>query len=182
MIPVDILMELCGYAFKPWGSSSWYSSAPATEASINHISHELGIIIPHEFVLLSQQCPVYGGWFASIGEDYNGPVHILGLNELFHTADEDYEALPSHLVLLNHGHDGDCDCWDTRCISKDGEHPIVYFSLTSPERQLEHYKFESFSQYLEHLCVTHAPHGADRKTRRRVKKILASLNEDDAQE
>ena len=109
MIPMEILVELCGYAFEPWGSSSWYSAAPATEASIAHISQELGISIPHDFVSLSQGCPVYGGWFASIGEDYDGPVHILALNKLFREADEDYGELPSHLVLLNHGHDGDCD-------------------------------------------------------------------------
>ena len=178
MIPIETLVELCGYAFEPWGNSSWYSSAPATEASIARISHELGVSIPPEFILLSQNCRVYGGWFASIGEDYDGPVHILRLNQIFHETDEEYEALPSHLVLLNHGHDGDCDCWDTSCVSEQGEHPIIYFDLDSPERHLQDYRFATFREYLEHLCRVHAPRTSNRNHRRKAKRILSSVDGD----
>ena len=64
----------------------------------------------------------------------------------------DDEILPSHLIILNHGHDGDCDCWDTRTITETGEHPIVYHKADSPEYHNPDYVFSSFRAYLERLC------------------------------
>lgn len=136
--------------------------------------------LPPAFVQLSQMCPGYGGWFASIGEDYRGPVHILSLNHAFRTPDDPddysegapYSALPEHLTLINHGHDGDCDCWDTRRKSPEGEHPIIYFSLTAPEFVHPTYSFTSFHQYVEHLCRTRANRTGAQAAR--LREILAA--------
>ena len=172
MIPLPILIELAELCFAPWGYSSWYPSAPATPQSVVRIEAELKIVLPQSFIALSQKCAPYGGWFSSIGEDFQSPNHILLANESFHKDDEGYKPLPTHLVMLNHGHDGDCDCWNTsRAPNADGEYPIVYFSATVGEIHNPNYDFPSFAAYLEYLCRAHSKGAAPK---------LHSSNDDDA--
>ena len=117
-IPMDILLELSNYAFEPRNSFQWCRSAPATPESLKRISDELHIEIPVDFVLLSQRCEFYKSWLASIGEYYSNHRHIIKLNKIWHEKEfeGDNEVLPPHLVIINHGYDGDCDCWDTRTL------------------------------------------------------------------
>ena len=170
-MPFETLTELFSIATEPWGSSSWYRAAAPTRPSIDRIQRELGITIPEDFVRLAKACPSYGGWLASIGRDYKRPVHILSLNESFHTA-EDGGSLPRHFVLLNHGHDGDCDCWDTRAVTASGELRIVYVSLDSPESESAQSRFESFRDYIEHFVLHHAPRTPNVEQRRRAKRLI----------
>jgi SMI1 / KNR4 family (SUKH-1) len=113
----------------PWGGS--YPSKPATQESVARIESALKFKVPVDFVEFSRLVHNYGVWFGSIGEDYASHNHLLVLNEAFHQAEDSAIALPEHWVLINHGHDGDCDCFDITA-GKDGEYPIYYVNVESP--------------------------------------------------
>jgi len=171
MIPFETLTELFSIATEPWGYSSWYRAATPTRPSIERIQHELGITIPEDFVRLAKACPSYGGWLASIGRDYKRPVHILNLNKSFHAA-EDGCALPRHLILLNHGHDGHCDCWDAKQVTASGELRVVYIGLDSPRPKSVQSRFNSFRDYIEHFVLHYAPRTPNLAQRRRAKRLI----------
>jgi len=170
-MPFEIVTELFTIATEPWGNSSWYHAGPPTRPSLERIKGELGVSIPEDFVRLAKACPSYGGWLAGIGRDYKRFVHILNLNKAFHTVD-DGPSLPRHLVLLNHGHDGDCDCWDTRQVTKSGEPCIVYVNLESPKPVPSQSRFDSFRDYIEHFVLRHAPRAPHIEQRRRVELLI----------
>jgi len=106
--------------------SKAYRAQPPTEASIARINHSLGIILPPALIRFARECPIYGTWFAIVGEDFESFMHIIELNRVFHETEGDEsgdplacdplacDPLPSWLVMINHRHDGDCDCYDTR--------------------------------------------------------------------
>jgi len=130
----------------PW-TGSWYPSKPATEQSIVHIESTLKFTIPQDFVEFSRLVPNYGVWFGSIGDDYASHNHLLRLNEAFHQAEGSSVALPAHWGLINHGHDGDCDCFDIRNVGSSGEYPIYYINVDSPGQQV--LVATSFREYLD---------------------------------
>ena len=173
MLTLAHLIELCGFACSPWGDSPMYHAMPPTARSVERISTELNLRLPQDFITLAEMCPVYGGWFASIGEDYARPIHILELNRWLHTEIDVVDSL----VMFNHGHDGDCSCWDLRSLSDQGEHPIVdckvdvtYFSggLKIVRR------YNCFREYLEVFCRAAAPCTPVRQLRRKAKRLLAA--------
>jgi len=167
MIPDDILFQLVSIATEPW--DSWYHVAPPTPGSVERIQRELSITIPEDYVSVAAACASYGSWLAGLGDDYENNCHILALNTVFHTADET-PALSNHFILLNHGHDGDCDCWDTRELTSKGEHPIVYINLESGNLHATGKQFTSFRSYIEQFALDHAP--ANREKRRRARKLI----------
>jgi len=58
-------------------------------------------------------------------------------------------VMPQELVMFSGGHDGDCDCFDTRTTDADGEYPIVYWDLESMKRIEEAVPVAStFPEYL----------------------------------
>jgi hypothetical protein len=177
MIPFDILTELVGIATETWGLHSWYRVAPPTAQSIQRIQRELGITIPDDYLRIAAACSSYGGWLAGIGDDYDHGCHILRLNSAFHSH-SDSPALPPHFVLLNHGHDGDCDCWDTREVTSSGEHPIVYVGLDGM-RPCCVERFESFGAYIENFALQGAPKNPKTGRRRRAKRLIQQLQHDD---
>ncbi len=174
-MPLPILLELCEYAC---ARRSGFGLQPATSASVERISDELGIRLPVELVDVSRECPSYGSWFAGLGEDYSHPMHILRLNEEFHgpLESDGWHPLPEHLVLLNHGHDGDCDCWDTSELCASGEHPIVYLCLDADELKPER-RFETFRDYLQDFCGWLRRGKVLPEHRLRVQEILAEYSE-----
>lgn len=109
-------------------SNEWYPSEPPTSESLKRIEQELGLTIPPSYADLARVAPNYGVWFGSIGPDFDSLNHILKLNAAFHQGDEEYAAFPSQFILINHGHDGDCDCW--KLDEKIGyEHPIYHVNV-----------------------------------------------------
>jgi hypothetical protein len=174
MIPFDILTELVGIATEPWGLHSWYHVAPPTPQSIERIQQELGITLPEDYVRIAAGCASYGGWLAGIGDDYDHGCHILRLNAEFH-AHGDEPPLPQYFVLLNHGHDGDCDCWDMRETTAGGEHPIVYilFGVASPEPSGK--RFETFRAYIEYFALQGAVRAPDASRRRQAERWIEAL-------
>lgn len=147
LLPKQVLFDLLPAAFEPWGSSTWYPSRPPTDSSVQHIEAELGIRLPPLFVEVARTCPSYGGWFGSIGDDFASHNHIVQINRSFRA-----EGLDPHYVLLNHGHDGDCDAWDTQSQpAGDGERPIVYFNYDVDRRATSGLRpiATSFADYLD---------------------------------
>lgn len=179
MMPFDILIKLFEMATQPWSPTPWCNAKPPTQVSIETIHRELGIRIPEDFVRLATSCPSYGSWLASLGEDFENGWRITRLNELFHDArrmddGENSQALPKHLVMLNHGHDGDCDCWDTRVVTASGEHPVVYVSLEGTEMKAAGRQFDSFSAYAENFALR-ASSVPDKSQRRIAKRLIQGL-------
>jgi len=170
LLSKDVLFELLPAAFGPWGNSSWYPSRPPTEASIGRIERELGVRLPALLVDVARACPSYGGWFGSIGDDFDSHNHILSINRTFRE-----EGLPPRYVVLNHGHDGDCDAWDTQTPPIEGELPIVYFRYDTDRRELRGLRpsATSFATYLNAFVRQHAPRCTDKSLRRRAKQFLA---------
>ena len=167
MLTNDEIVTLFTLGASPWLSS--FQAEPPTFDSVNHINQALGIKLPDSFIQFATACPHYVVWFASIGDDFDSPLHIVRLNELFHAPSGDVaDYLPPWLVMFNYGHDGDCDCFDSRVLQESGEHPLFYYSvsLSSPQRQ----PFEprplnqTFHDYLEELATRMAH---DYKTSRR---------------
>jgi hypothetical protein len=171
MIPIDTLIELVGIATEPWGSHGQFQAVQPSAQSIERIQRELGITIPADYLRIASSCPSYVGWLASIGEDYDHHCHILSLNAAFHSPDAP-PALAQHFVLLNHGHDGDCDCWDIRGPTVSGERPIVYVDLESDAPEPSGRRFETFRAYIEDFVRYSAPRAATASRRRRAKRLL----------
>jgi hypothetical protein len=126
-----------------------YKAQPPTETSIGKINRSLGIVLPQAFIRFSRECPIYGTWFASIGEDFESFMHIVELNRVFHQpeGDEPGDPLPPWLVMINHGHDGDCDCYDTRTRNElTGDYLIQYWKdRKGPSRR----SWQTLHEYLE---------------------------------
>src|SRR6476646_7660994 len=85
-------------------------ASPPTESILRKIQDRLGFSIPADFVEFARLCPAYDSWLASIGEDFENSRHILKLNASWHSPD--YALLPPELILINHGYDGDLECYD----------------------------------------------------------------------
>lgn len=178
MIPFEVLTDLFELAMARWSPGPWATAPAPTADSISRIDRHLGVRIPEDFVRLASACPSYGSWFASIGDDFDRGLHITKLNQLFHDASQLHDegngpALAGHLIMLNHGHDGDCDCWDTTRRTATGEHPIVYVRLDAQEPSGA--EFGSFRAYAEQLTLRHARGVADRAQRRRVRRLLENF-------
>ena len=169
-LPVPLLIDVLGHVCEPYGSGT-YRAAPPTPASVRRISDELRVALPPLFVAVATACPAYGGWFASIGDDFQSHMHILALNRVFHG-----EGLPARYIMFNHGHDGDCDCWDMESPpDPSGEPAIVYCSVgddgrsSRPPQPLP----GSFRDYLEAFCRSHVSSIRRTGVRRRIKRLLA---------
>lgn len=149
MSSLEQLASLKKQKWLPW-TCSWYPSKPATAASVAHIEETLSFRIPKDFIELSCLASNYGVWFGSIGDDYQSHNHLLRLNEAFHDANLQAEAsciaLPVHWILINHGHDGACDCFDINAPQKDGEYLIYHMNVEYPQQPK--LIARSFRQYL----------------------------------
>lgn len=138
-------------AFDLYGGvySKAYRAAPPTEASIREINKVFGIVLPPAFIRFARECPIYGTWFASIGEDFESFMNIVELNRVFHQpeGDEPGDPLPPWLIMINHGHDGDCDCLDSRTYNEPtGEYLIQHWRDRKGPGKL---KWETFHECLE---------------------------------
>jgi hypothetical protein len=152
MLITQKLIDLYTLGATPWRGC--FSALPPTVESVHRINHELGIKLTESFLDFAGRCDYYGVCFASIGEDFESPIHILNLNRIFHTDNGDgYTPLPETLVLLNHGHDGDCDCIDTRVQNVEGEYSIIYWDCEASSSCVPTELFTSFPLYLESIAT-----------------------------
>lgn len=139
---------------------------------MQRIAAELGVRLPPLFIEIARACPAYGGWFGSIGDDFASHNHLVNINGWFREV-----GLSARYVLLNHGHDGDCDAWDTEGPpSAGGELPIVYFDYDADRRQLRGLRpsAATFAEYIDAYVRARAPRCPMKGLRRRAKRILAA--------
>ena len=131
------LAALLDEKWRPWAGSIIFPSKPATERSVSRIEKALRFKLPKDFIELSRLSLNYGVHLGSIGEDYQSHNHLLRLNEGFHDSELQAEvpavALPADWVIINHGHDGACDCFDIADPGRDGEYPIYYLNNENPK-------------------------------------------------
>jgi hypothetical protein len=138
---------------------------------VQRIAAELGVRLPALFIEIARACPAYGGWFGSLGDDFDSHNHLVSINRAFREA-----GLSARYVLMNHGHDGDCDAWDTAAQpSVGGELPIVYFNFDCDRRELRGLRpsAATFAEYIDAFVRAHAPRCPEKRLRRRAKRILA---------
>lgn len=173
-LPRDVLFKLLPASFEPWGSSSWYPSKPPTAKSLARIRAELGVDLPELFVAVAHACASYGGWFCSIGDNFEHHGHIIRLNEAFYA-----EGVPRRYVLLNHGHDGDCDAWDKEGEIVNNEFPIVYFKCWDERKGITHLRpyALNFASYIDRFVKAHAKSCPIKNLRREAKRILANFEQ-----
>ncbi len=172
-LPRDVLLDLLRATFEPWGSWSMFPSRPPTAESVERIESVLRFALPPLFIEVAAACPAYGDWFNSIGDDYENNYHILSMNAALHTG-----GLPSRYVLLNHGHDGDCDAWDLEALPIGGEPPIIYFHYDDEDekedraiRRLKHSAF-SFADYIDRRVRWRAPRCPMEALRLHAERVL----------
>lgn len=174
LLPKDVLLDLLPAAFEPWGSWSMFPSRPPTTESVKRIESAFRITIPPLFIEVATACPAYGGWFNSIGDDYESHAHILTLNAALHA-----EGLPSRYVLINHGHDGDCDAWDLAASPTGGEPPIVYFhyddEVELEDRAIRRINVSAlcFADYIDRRVRWSAPRCPIVNLRQHAERVLA---------
>src|SRR5215472_12638299 len=103
--------ELAALATDKWAhfGGDWFACKPPTPESVAHIEKALKISLPRDFVRYCELTPNYGVTFGSIGDDYSSHNHLLKLNEEFHNAGENCFSIPANYILINHGHDDDCE-------------------------------------------------------------------------
>lgn len=172
LLPRDLLLALLPAAFEPWGRSPWFPSRPPTLASVSRIEGEFAISLPTLFVEIAAACPSYGGWFGSIGDDFESPNHVLSINQDWHEA-----GLPKRYVMLNHGHDGYCNAWDRDAAEADVAQRIWSFTYEweRPEIQLLRVEADTFEAYIDRLVRRQAPRCPEKPLRRKAKRLLKGL-------
>lgn len=128
--------------------------------------------LPSLFVEVARACPAYGGWFGSIGDDFDSHNHLLAINRSFRD-----QGLSPRYVLLNHGHDGDCDAWDTAAPpSVDGAFPIVYFRLADRGQTHDLRPVaQTFAAYIDAFVRARAPRCPVKRLRRGAKQVLDDI-------
>jgi hypothetical protein len=147
-------LESCAERFLKIFPAGEGGSQP-TESSLRTIQDRLGFSIPGDFAEFARMCPAYHGWFVSIGEDFEDGRHILKLNALHHSPE--YCVLPPELIMINHGYDGDFDCYDLSKRDETSRISICYLEANESEYPLvrasrKHVAF-SLVEYLEPQLV-----------------------------
>jgi hypothetical protein len=149
-----------------------FETSPPTPASIARINAELGIELPASLVDFARRSQKFGAWFCSLGEDYDNFLHILEMNRLFKARQRSgykrWQRMPPHLVIFNHGHDDDCDCFDLRLPrSPQGEYWIAYWSPFEDDVSLA----DNFADYLDQHLLAWCEH-MHRDTREQLRALL----------
>ena len=88
-----------------------YPAKRPSEWSVRKINAHFGIELPHELVLFAKLSKSFGSWFASLGDDYDSPSHIIRINSYWRRRRKT-RAIPRNLLIINRGFDDDLDCID----------------------------------------------------------------------
>lgn len=108
-----------------------------TLASVAAINAALGMRLPESLLDFAARSKSFDSWFASLGEDYTSPNHILVINRRLRRIRRrvpgghgkwDF-AVPRHFIAFNLGFDSDFDCFDiSQPLEMCGEYPTQYWS------------------------------------------------------
>ena len=90
--------------------------------------------------------------FASIGPDYDAWSHIIRINSYWRRR-RHKRRIPKHLVIINLGHDEDCDCLDlSRFDEESGEYRIQYWCPELNEQNSWPEACANFAAYIEQFA------------------------------
>ena len=118
-----------------------------TEETIQATEAALGFTFPPTF----RRFIVRARYYLSITADLNHPYSLVYENQWLHEKSEEY-YLPKFLILFMGGHDGDCNCFDSRFRDENGECPVVYWDAENmTEKDIEGLK-PTHSSFLEFLA------------------------------
>ncbi len=108
-----------------------------TKKSIQVINQYLGMEVPKSLIEFLRLSHTATSWFASFGEDFKNPVHVLQRNRRLRKIRRrvigcrgkwEY-VFPKNLVAFNFEFDGDNCCFDLSKYNKTtGEYKIVYWA------------------------------------------------------
>ena len=122
---------------------------------------------------MARSNPSYGYWFNSIGNDYRGPNHILGVNASFRT-----RGVPERYVVFAQGFDGECDAWDLGEPCMGEGRPIVYFHLSEDDKLTGlTRRFSTFHEFMNALCRHSAPQCPLDDLRRAALRVLREADD-----
>ena len=124
---------------------------PPTQKSIARINDHFQCQLPQSIIDFALKSKSYGGWFTSLGEDYESHNHIIRVNSRCkkirkRTTDKKWKNLmPKNYVSITVGFDEYYDCFDLQSRnSLDGEYNIVCLN----DRLTNFDRYNSFYEYL----------------------------------
>ena len=98
-----------------------------TEFSIRRISEHFHMTLPGSLLEFVRSWRASGRWFASLGDDYESPEHIIRINSYWKRR-RVTRRLPHNFVVFNLCHDEDCDCFNLDGYDRaSGEYEIQYW-------------------------------------------------------
>ncbi len=151
LLPIETILKLLPAIFE--GRPFCQPTRPPTRNSVSRVEKSLGVKLPNLLLEVARSHPSYGYWFNSIGNDYRGCNHILGVNASFRE-----RGVPNRYVVFAQGFDDECDAWDLGEPCSGGERPIVYFHF-SDDNELTDLtrRFNTFHEFMDALCRQCAP-------------------------
>jgi hypothetical protein len=149
---IDFYNEVCEANYDKMADQS-IRPAPLprhTEETIRATEDALGFMFPPTF----RQFIIKSRYYGFIQKDLNHPHSLVYTNRWIHEDNEWY--LPKFLILFMGGHDGDCNCFDSRFRDENGECPVVYWDAENMrEQDIEGLKptHTSFLEFLEFITA-----------------------------
>ena len=151
LLPTETILKLLPATFEGWPFCQ--PSRPPTPKSVYRVETRLRVKLPNLLLEVARSHPSYGYWFNSIGDDFRGPNHILGVNASFRA-----RGVPDRYVVFAQGFDGECDAWDLGEPCSGGERPIVYFHFSDANELTDiTRRFNTFHEFMDALCRHSAP-------------------------
>jgi hypothetical protein len=135
--------RLFGQAAEP---KTWWP----TPKSVSTIQDILDVRIPPTLLEFVRSSDCSGDWFASLGEDYDNPEHIIRVNADTQRTRRRVQGrwqnvMPRNLVPFTLGFDGDYDCLDvSRPGPLPGEFEICHWACPMTEGTDYHLDFPSY--------------------------------------
>jgi len=98
-----------------------------TEFSLRRINEHFQMTLPQSLLEFVRSWRASGTWFASLGDDYDSPQHIIRINSYWRRR-RMTRRLPHSLVVFNLCHDDDCDCFNLDAYdAASGEYEVRYW-------------------------------------------------------
>ncbi len=128
---------------------SCYAPHPKpTNDSIEKINDHFGIQLPGALIEFARHSNSFSSWFASIGPDFDSHTHIIRINSFWRRRRKT-RRIPTDLVIINLGHDEDCDCLDVSSYDPEsGEYEIQYWCPEVSNGK----RWQDFHTYIADLC------------------------------
>ncbi|MBL8297148.1 MAG: SMI1/KNR4 family protein [Rhodanobacteraceae bacterium] len=124
---IDLFQLIARYNELNAGSSAYACPKP-TAGSLSRIETHFGIRLPRPLIALARGSRYFGPRFASLGANYESPLHIIRINSHWRRRRRT-RRLPRGLVIITTDHDDNYWCLDTsQTASGDDAYPLQFWS------------------------------------------------------